>query len=266
MAPYHPKKRLGQHFLTSQETIDRIIERINPKPEQNIIEIGPGQGVLTRPLAESGASVLAVEFDEDLMRHLKRNLSKYTNVKILCLDFLEFDPDKDIFTSFKLVGNIPYNITSPVIDWCVRHHEVIDSAVLMVQKEIAGRLAAAPKNKDWSPLSVFTQLYYTVKVLFDVPPESFDPPPKVYSSVIELVPRIKIRVGDFARFEKVVRQSFAQRRKFLLNNLVPDIIPDGDTAGQIVTELGFKENVRAEELSIDQFLKLTNCLIAHNII
>jgi len=266
MAPYHPKKRLGQHFLVSQQIIDRIVERINPKPGQNIIEIGSGQGILTRPLAESGASVLAVEFDEDLMRHLKRNLGKYANVKILCLDFLEFDPDKDIFASFKLVGNIPYNITSPVIDWCVRHHEVVDSAVLMVQKEIAARLAAAPKNKDWSPLSIFTQLYYTVKVLFDVPPENFDPPPKVDSSVIELVPRIKIRVRDFARFERVVRQSFTQRRKFLLNNLVPGIIPDGDTAGKIIAELGFKENVRAEELSIDQFLKLTNCLIAHNIL
>jgi 16S rRNA (adenine1518-N6/adenine1519-N6)-dimethyltransferase len=266
MAPYHPKKRLGQHFLTSKEIIDRIIERINPKPGQNIIEIGPGRGVLTVPLAQSGASVLAVEFDEDLMRHLKKTLSKFPNVKILCLDFLEFDPDPDIFSSFKLVGNIPYNITSPVIDWCVRHHAVIDSAVLMVQKEIAGRLAAVPKSKDWSPLSIFTQLYFTVKTLFEVPPESFHPLPKVVSGVIELVPKIKIRVGDFARFEKVVRQAFVQRRKFLLNNLVPELIPDNDSAREIISELGFGETVRAEELSIDQFLKLTNCLVTHNII
>ncbi|MDD3732977.1 MAG: 16S rRNA (adenine(1518)-N(6)/adenine(1519)-N(6))-dimethyltransferase RsmA [candidate division Zixibacteria bacterium] len=266
MPPYHPKKRLGQHFLNAPAVINAVIERVNPAPGQNIIEIGPGQGVLTIPLAESGASVLAVEFDEDLMRGLKKITATYHNVKILCLDFLEFDPDNDTFASFKLVGNIPYNITSPVIDWCIRHYEVLDSAVLMVQKEIAERLAASPGNKNWSPLSIFTRLYFTVKKLFDVPPESFYPPPEVHSAVVELVPRIKVNVPDFKLFERVVRQSFLHRRKLLINNLVPDIITESKKAESIFSELGFKDNLRAEELSIEQFLKLTNYLISHNII
>ncbi len=266
MPPYHPKKRLGQHFLNAPAVINAVIERVNPGPGQNIIEIGPGQGVLTVPLAESGASVLAVEFDEDLMRGLKKIMAAYRNVKILCLDFLEFDPDKDTFASFKLVGNIPYNITSPVIDWCIRHYEVLDSAVLMVQKEIAERLAASPGNKNWSPLSIFTRLYFTVKKLFDVPPESFYPPPEVHSAVVVLVPRIKVNVPDFKLFERVVRQSFLHRRKLLINNLVPDIIAESKTAEGIFSGLGFKDNLRAEELSIEQFLKLTNYLISHNII
>jgi len=266
MSAYHPKKRLGQHFLTDNEIIKRIIESIDPGESDRIVEIGPGRGVLTLPLAESGAELLAIEFDEDLIKALSKKISGFGNVKILCTDFLKYEPNRDFWPSFILVGNLPYNITSPVIDWCVRYQSFIERACFMVQKEIARRLAAGPGNKDWSPISIFSQVYFDIKILFDVPPASFKPPPKVDSAVIEMIPREKYDIDDFEKFEKVVRISFARRRKLLLNNIVGELIPEAKRAGEIIAELRFKENCRAEELSIEQFLKLTKALISHNIL
>ena len=266
MGAYHPKKRLGQHFLTDNEIIKRIIESISPVESDRIVEIGPGRGVLTLPLAESGAEILAIEFDEDLIKALSKKMSGFKNVKILCTDFLLYEPDRDFWPSFILVGNLPYNITSPVIDWCIRYRTFIERACFMVQKEIACRLAAEPGRKDWSPLSIFTQVYFDIKILFDVPPASFKPPPKVNSAVIEMIPRKKYDIKDFEKFEKVVRISFTKRRKLLLNNIVGELITDAEQAGKILGRLGFKENCRAEELSIEQFLNLTEALISHNIL
>ena len=266
MSAYHPKKRLGQHFLTDKETIERIIKSINPKISDRILEIGPGRGVLTEPLAASGAEILAVEFDEDLIRALSKKLSGYENVKILCTDFLLYEPDPSFWKSFVLVGNLPYNITTPVIDWCVRYRSFIERACFMVQKEIARRLAAEPGQKDWSPLSILSQVFFDIGILFEVPPSSFKPPPKVDSAVVALTPRRKYDIADFGKFEKVVRASFVKRRKLLLNNLVGEIVPDARQAEQLIESLCFKANCRAEELSIEQFLKLTNALVSRNII
>ncbi|MFZ5980880.1 MAG: 16S rRNA (adenine(1518)-N(6)/adenine(1519)-N(6))-dimethyltransferase RsmA [Candidatus Zixiibacteriota bacterium] len=266
MNAYHPKKRLGQHFLTDSEIIKRLIESIAPKKTDRILEIGPGRGVLTVPLAASGAEILAVEFDEDLIKALSKKLSAYKNVKILCADFLWYEPDAAFWKSFVLVGNLPYNITSPVIDWCVRYRAFIERACFMVQKEIARRLAAEPGQKDWSPLSILSQVFFDIELLFEVPPTSFKPPPKVDSAFIVLTPRQKYVVDDFGKFEKVIRASFAKRRKLLLNNLVGEIIPDARQAGEILETLRFKTNCRAEELSIAQFLKLTATLAAYNLL
>lgn len=260
MSGYHAKKRLGQNFLISESVIDRIVGLANAVGCDNIIEIGPGQGALTKLLAASGKKITAVEFDRDLIPTLKRIETDFPNLSIANTDFLKFDPDDAGYDSFALVGNLPYNITSPVIDWAIGHRTRISGAVFMVQKEIAERLAAVPGSKAWSPLSIFTQLHFKVSLCFDVPPDCFRPVPEVISTVIELIRIDCMEIGDYSCFEKVVRRSFKQRRKKLINNLVPDIFVDRVQAEAIFLKLGLKENCRAEELSIDDFRRLSESL------
>lgn len=266
MTAYHPKKRLGQNFLVSESIIRKIVDLVDPSDDQTIIEIGPGRGALTEPLAKSGADFIAIEFDSDVIGYLKKLLSPYPRARLLNLDFLLFEPGPDRFTTFTLVGNLPYNITSPVLDWCVRHQSMIDRAVFMVQQEMARRITATPPSKDWSPLAIFTQLYFGVKYCFDVSAEHFRPRPKVTSAVIELASRKAPAIDVPNGFEKVVRQAFAHRRKLLVNNLVPEIIPDSATASLIWDKLSLDRSARAEELPTEIFLALTRELISRNIL
>jgi 16S rRNA (adenine1518-N6/adenine1519-N6)-dimethyltransferase len=266
MAGHRPKKRLGQNFLKSRAIIGRIVGQLESNAGEMVIEIGPGKGALTLPLAESGAEIWPVEFDRDLIERLKSKLADYGNVHLVNADFLEFEPEQYGLGAFKLVGNLPYNITSPTIDWCLRHHAQIQLAVFMVQKEMAERLAGSPGSKAWAPISIFTQMYFKVERCFNVPPRYFSPPPKVTSSVIKLTP-IRPPVARITpQLEKVVRTSFAHRRKKLTNNLSPDIVPEPDTLRAILDRLGLKETVRAEELTIDQFLTLTDELNARKLL
>jgi 16S rRNA (adenine1518-N6/adenine1519-N6)-dimethyltransferase len=266
VAPYHAKKRLGQHFLKSQPVITRIVELIYPHSNVPVIEIGPGRGALTLPLAEKGVNIVAVEFDRDVIGYLSKLVRRFRNVDVINQDFLSFVPDRELLPAFSLVGNLPYNITAPVIDWCLKYHDSLVGAVFLVQKELADRITAVPKSKDWSPLAVITQLHFAVRHCFDVPPESFRPPPKVTSSVIELGPKERPSGLDTERFEGIVRASFSHRRKQLINNLVPGIIASADVAREVWAELSLSSTCRAEELSIGQFLKLTDELTARRII
>ncbi len=262
MAAYHAKKRLGQNFLKSDSIIQKIIEAVNPLPGESIIEVGPGRGALTTRLADSNAEITAVEFDRDLIGHLNKLFKDRDNITLVNMDFLKFEPE---IKRFKLVGNLPYNITSPVIDWCVAHRERIHAACFMVQKEVALRLSSSPGSKDWSPIAIFTQLYFNIKVCFDVSPQHFQPPPKVTSSVIELRPRQAMEIEYLGEFEGLVRQSFRQRRKILLNNLVPDLIADATTARDLLEEAGLAANCRAEQISTEQFLKLTKLIVSRKL-
>jgi len=266
MYALRPKKRLGQHFLKSPDIVRKIIDLVCPQAGQTIVEIGPGRGALTLPLVESGAEVVAVEFDRDAAQYLIRRSAKQSNLQVVNQDFLKFEPDRLGLTEFTLVGNLPFNITSPVIDWAISHRSMIERACFMVQKEMAARLSAAPSSKDWSPLSIFTQLHFEVVHCFDVAPEHFQPRPKVTSTVITLTPKEKIMIKRSAQFEKVVRTSFRHRRKLLVNNLVPDIIPQAQVAREVLHELGLPENCRAEQLTTAQFLTLTERLVAHKIL
>jgi len=262
MPTYHPKKRLGQNFLNSDKIISKIAEVIDPHPGERIIEIGPGRGALTVRLAESGASITAIEFDRDLIAHLSSLFGTNEKVEVLNQDFLLYEPP---YERFKLVGNLPYNITSPVIDWCVRHREAVISACFMIQKEVARRLSSSPGGKDWSPLAIFTQLHFDVRICFDVAPKHFEPPPKVTSSVVELTPCETAQLDYPEQFERLVRQSFKFRRKVLSNNLVPDLIGEMSAAKVILEEAGLATNCRAEQVSTEQFLKLTKLLVSYNI-
>ena len=266
MSAYHAKKRLGQNFLRTNSIIERVVSLIAPESTDTIVEIGAGRGALTLPLAKSGADILAVEFDRDLIDYLTSLLAEYPNAKIINEDFLSFDPDTAQLDRFKLVGNLPYNITSPVIDWCLRFASRIDSATLMVQKELGARLTASPGGRDWSPLSIFTQLVFEVEPCFDVAPSHFRPQPKVSSAVIRLIPRPE-PIGRFsAEFEQIVRASFRQRRKLLINNLVPRLVDRPEQLMDLYAELGLDRRVRAEGLTIEQFLTLTRALIERKLV
>ena len=263
MTRYHAKKRLGQNFLKSDTVISDIIDIIKPAPGQRIIEIGPGRGALTLPLAQSGADVIAVEFDRDLIGYLTKLLDKYENVQLVNQDFLTYEPPPG---NFAIIGNLPFNIATPVFEWAVSHRQAITRACLMVQKEVADRLASSPGSKDWSPLAIFTQLQFDITDHFDVAPKHFSPPPKVTSTVIELTPRPSVDIKHYDAFEKLVRAAFTQRRKTLLNNLVPGIAADRQTALEILENLAIPDRARAESLSTQLFLELTNLLVERNIL
>jgi 16S rRNA (adenine1518-N6/adenine1519-N6)-dimethyltransferase len=263
---YRAKKRLGQNFLKTKSIIDRVISLAAPERGDTIIEIGPGRGALTLPLAESGAALWAVEFDRDLMPYLTSLLSDHTRVHLVNADFLQFDPVASELHRFKLVGNLPYNITSPVIDWCLRYCDRLASVILMVQRELGARIGASPGTKDWSPLSIFTQSAFAVEACFDVAPSHFHPRPKVTSTVLRLTPRSGKRVEPGEAFQRVVRASFRHRRKLLVNNLVPDVIPTPGQAAEILTPLGLAGSTRAEAVTIDQFLNLTDALVRRKLV
>ncbi|RKX27657.1 MAG: ribosomal RNA small subunit methyltransferase A [Candidatus Zixiibacteriota bacterium] len=256
MSAYHAKKRLGQNFLKSADIIRQIVVLIDPGEGQRIVEIGPGRGALSLPIAESGARLWAIEFDRDQIGYLERLLRKFDNARVLNTDFLAFEPTAEHLPDFKLVGNLPFNITSPVVDWCCSHSRHIQYAVFMVQKEVAARLSASPGNKNWSPLSIMVQLQFEVEYCFDVPSEAFHPPPKVDGAVIKLTP-LEDTIAATPEFERVVRTSFRHRRKFLTNNLVPDIIPETELAVEILETILLSRNCRAEQITIEQFFTLT---------
>jgi len=260
------KKSLGQNFLKSRSIIGRILRQLQPEPDDTVVEVGPGKGALTLPLAHSGVVLWAVEFDREMVAFLQPRLSDFDNVHLINADFLTFNPLQHGIDRFKLIGNLPYNITSPVLDWCLQQHESVDRAVLMMQKELAARLCGSPGSKDWSPLAIFTQMYFQVERCFNVAPHHFSPPPQVTSSVVALSPLRPPRAALTPALEKVVRTSFLHRRKQLINNLVGEMLPDTDTAREILAEMGLPATVRAEELSLERFLTLTDALAARKLI
>lgn len=263
MAGYRAKKRLGQNFLHDQHIISRTLDLLPASAELPIIEIGPGQGALTMPIAATGRPLVAVEFDRDLIGALEKKLQQFPHASVIQQDFLTYEPAAK---RFFLIGNIPYNLTSPVIDWCVRHVARIERVILMVQRELAERLAAEPGNKAWSPLSIFSQLHYRIEHRFDVPPSAFRPKPAVTSSVITLDPAAPTPIPDYDLFHKVVTTAFTQRRKLLVNNLSPAIVENPDDLRTLLEEMDLKPTARAEELSIRQFLALTKHLVARNLV
>ena len=266
MTGIRPKKRLGQHFLVSEKIVNSIVELISPTPNHAIVEIGPGQGALTWPLSKIGAKLMAVEFDRVLAAQLSRKFEKNSNVTILNQDFLKFEPQSKDLDKFILCGNLPYNISSPVIDWTVKNRNRVTKAVFMLQKEVALRLTSSAGSKQWSPLAILTQLYYDTKLCFSVSSDNFEPPPEVDSAVVTLHIKAEPEIINAVKFELLVRRSFKQRRKLLLNNLVPDVIPDSETAARIFMELGLGPKVRAEEIKSSKFLELTEKLVSLKIL
>ena len=266
MTAVKAKKSFGQHFLKSESVVRRILDLLEASAGEAVVEIGPGRGALTFGLAGAGVKLLAVEFERGAFDYLEKKLHGRSNVTLVNKDFLRLTAGEIGLDSFKLIGNLPFNITSPVLDWVVANRAYVRLAVFMVQKEMAQRVSSSPGSKDWSPPAIFTQLHYDIEYGFDVAAKHFSPPPKVTSAVIKLTPKAAPAVAHFSAFEKVVRASFQRRRKLLVNNLAPEIIGEAARAREVITELGLPPRCRAEELPTEKFLELTARLIEYKIL
>ena len=246
-----PRKRFGQHFLADRAYIDAIVRAIAPKPGDRLIEIGPGTGVLTAPLIAQAGHITVIEIDRDLAPRLQALFGDALTLvqqDVLQVDFSGFGEN------LRIVGNLPYNISSPLLLHLIAVAERVRDQHFMLQKEVVDRMVAGP-GSDMGRLTVFLQNHYQVVKLFDVPPEAFDPPPKVDSSVVRMVPLPRPHTTAIAQLEASLAAAYAQRRKMLrvsLRQLFNTGKPaDGFYEQDIMTK-------RPEQLSIPQFVELTN--------
>jgi len=251
------RKRFGQNFLHDQQVIDRIISCIAPQATDLLVEIGPGQAALTRPLLASGAELHLIEIDRDLVEKLEGQFSGHPNVTIHSCDALRVNlSELTGQRPFRLIGNLPYNISTPLIFHVLQWNELVVDMHFMLQKEVVDRMAAAPGSRTYGRLSVMTQFRADVTPLFNVPPESFSPAPKVSSSIVRLLPfkTPPADAGSFDNLAKVVAAAFSKRRKTLRNSLRDVLTEDQILAAEI------DPGQRAEQLSLSQFAALARSL------
>ena len=254
-----PRKRFGQHFLHDPGILARIVASVAPRPDDRIVEIGPGEGALTLPLLRKAGHLTAIELDRDLIEPLRVKAQGVGELSIISADALTVD-FRALANGCKirLVGNLPYNISTPILFHCLEHAGAIDDMHFMLQKEVVDRMAAAPGSKTYGRLSVMLQLRCTVEPLLHVPPGAFRPPPKVDSAVVRLVPLPAQQLPDvdFALVEKLVRAAFGQRRKTLSNAL-----SDHASAADIGAA-GLDPRARAEQLAPEAYVALARVLSA----
>ncbi len=257
----HAKKSLGQNFLKDPHYLTRIVEAAAVASEDRVLEIGPGQGDLTRLLAARAGAVLAVELDDRLIERLRTEFAGQRNVVIEHADALEY-PFESLEGIWKVVANLPYYISTPIIQRLLRFRRTFSSFTLMLQKEVAGRIASAPGGKEYGYLSVLVQFYAQPRLEFLVPPEAFTPRPEVDSTVITLVMRDTpaASVKDEQFFFRVVKAAFSQRRKTLRNSLRRLGLPK-EKLDQVLPATGIDLGRRAETLSVQEFANLADNLL-----
>jgi len=248
------KKSLGQHFLVDPFIIERIIKAAQLKPEDFVVEIGPGPGKLTRMLSEKFRRVIAIELDDRLYAKLQTELAGCENLELVHGDALEYP--YEILSEFTVVANIPYYITTPIIFRLLNSRKNLRSMTLTVQKEVAERIVAGPGGKDYGVLSIMIQYYAVPTLQFVIPREAFRPVPKVDSAVvhIKILEKPSVDVGDERLFFKLVKTAFSQRRKMLSNSL-KNIRSD---IKEWLTEAGIDPQRRPETLSIEEFARLSD--------
>jgi 16S rRNA (adenine1518-N6/adenine1519-N6)-dimethyltransferase len=246
------RKRFGQHFLADPGVVDAIVRLINPRPGQALVEIGPGLGALTRPLLDRCAALQAIELDRDLAARLRR----WPGLAVIEADVLEVDFGALADAAgrpLRIVGNLPYNISSPILFHLLRWADRVQDQHFMLQKEVVDRMAAAPGGRDYGRLSVMLQWRYTIEPVLDVPPAAFDPPPRVDSAVVCMTPRADAAPVDPARLSELVQVAFSQRRKLLRHTLgrwlQAQPAPPPAAAG-------FDLQRRAEEVPVAEYLAL----------
>ena len=256
---HRPRKRFGQNFLTDRGVIDRIVDAIDPRPGQRIVEIGPGQAALSTELAASGADLLLLEIDRDLAATLARRFGATPNVELVTADALDTDfgalADEG---PIRLVGNLPYNISTPLLFHVLRWSGRIVDMHFMLQREVVDRMAAQPGSKRRGRLSLSCQLHCAVHPLFTVPPEAFSPRPRVESAVVRLLPHAHppVQLDDPNGFERVVAQAFSMRRKTLRNSL------RGLADPAQLEGAGIDPGLRPEALTLEQFAAIANRIAA----
>jgi 16S rRNA (adenine1518-N6/adenine1519-N6)-dimethyltransferase len=247
-----PRKRFGQNFLIDETVIERIVGAIRTRPEDQLVEIGPGLGALTNLLAQTGAQLTLVELDRDLVAELHGKFDHLPQVKILSADalktdFTQINPAKKL----RVIGNLPYNISTPLLFHLIDQIDSIQDMHFMLQREVVERITAAPGSGDWGRLGIMLQFFCTTEKLLDVPAEAFHPAPKVESAVVRLVPRAApLAPIDPKILQTVVRTAFSKRRKTLRNCLKPLI---SDTR---LEALGIDPQARPETLSLEAFLQI----------
>jgi len=251
---HQPRKRFGQHFLTDDSVIDRIVDAIDPRPGQAVVEIGPGLGAMTGPLVERLDRLSVIELDRDLAQRLRRQPKlDVIEADVLKVDIAALAAERG--QALRIVGNLPYNISTPILFHLLNAVEHVVDQHFMLQKEVVERMAAGPGGKEYGRLSVMLQWRYRIESLFDVPPESFDPPPRVDSAIVRMRPRTAPRVLPAGVLEELVRVAFSQRRKLLRHTL-----------GRWLEERGFAGAFdlqrRAEEVAVDEYLDLAAALPA----
>lgn len=257
-------KKLGQNFLIDENIVRNIVAAAELSDKDTVLEVGPGIGTLTQGLAESGASVVAVELDKRLLPVLDTTLEGYDNVRIVNGDILQVDIMQTVgVDEFKVCANLPYYITTPIIFALLEKRLPMERLVAMVQKEVAERMAAKPGGKDYGALSVAIQYYTEPEIAFIVPPSSFIPAPSVDSAVIVCKRREKppVEVCDEALFFRVVKAAFSLRRK-MLNNSLKNMGIKGEQVAKWLELAGVDGKRRAETLSLEDFAALTNTFTA----
>lgn len=263
------QKRFGQNFLIDGHVIEKIIKAADISKDDIVLEIGPGIGTMTQYLAEAAGKVYAVEIDKNLLPILADTLSEYDNVTVINEDILKLDIMdliKDDIGELKVVANLPYYITTPIIMGLLENHIPAKSITVMVQKEVAARMQAGPGSKDYGALSLAVQYYAEPYIVANVPPNCFMPRPNVGSAVIRLTnwDNPPVSVKDEKLMFKIIRASFNQRRKTLQNgiNNSPDLSITKERVVRALKELGLNENIRGEALSLEQFAKLSDLLVS----
>ncbi len=263
------KKKFGQNFLIDGGVLEGIVEAAGVTDKDCVLEIGPGIGTLTQYLAEAAGRVVAVEIDKTLLPVLADTLSEYDNVTVINEDVLKVDIDKIIEEynegrPIKVVANLPYYITTPIIMKLFESGALIESITVMVQKEVADRMAAGPGNKDYGSLSLAVGFYAEANTVIDVPPSSFIPQPNVGSAVVKLTkyPEPKVNVKDSKYLFEIIRTSFNQRRKTLSNSLSNNasLGVSRDKVGAALVKMGIDERARGETLTLEQFAELSDIL------
>jgi 16S rRNA (adenine1518-N6/adenine1519-N6)-dimethyltransferase len=245
---HQARKRFGQHFLADVGVIDAIVRSIAPRPGQALVEIGPGLGALTQPLLERAGALIVIELDRDLAARLRgRQGLKVIEADVLNVDFAALA--ETAAAPLRVVGNLPYNISTPILFHLLAVAERVQDQHFMLQKEVVDRMAASPGGKDYGRLSVMLQWRYAIESVLDVPPDAFDPPPRVHSAVVRMEPLPAAPGIDPARLGELVTVAFSQRRKLLRHTL-------GRWIEQHGVETDFDLQRRAEEVPVDQYLAL----------
>ncbi len=252
---HRPRKRFGQHFLTDSGVIDAIVQAIAPAPNDVIVEIGPGRGAITRLLAARAAHLHGVELDRDLVASLTKEFGNCQNVSIHEADALKFNY-AGLGNSLRIVGNLPYNISTPLLFELIKHRDHIADMHFMLQKEVVDRMAAAPGSKAYGRLGIMLGCHFRIDALFDVDRLAFDPPPEVTSSVarLEPLPAGTYDIEDENRLSRLVARAFSQRRKTIRNSL-------REVADEAMLEsAGIDPGLRPEAIAIADYVRLANTL------
>lgn len=259
--PHYARKRFGQNFLHDENVIRKIVDAISAVEGDHLLEIGPGLGALTKELAKTGATIHCVELDADLAKSLRTEFQEYDSIKIIEGDALKFDLSS-IATEkrpLRVIGNLPYNISTPIIFHLLKNSELIRDMTFMLQLEVIQRMISKVGKKNYGRLSLMVQYYCEVEHLFNVPSSAFSPKPKVVSALARLKPHssTSIRAKDSDCLQTVIRTAFNQRRKTLRNSL-RTIIPEA-----LLDRIAINKNLRPQDITLNEYVEISNAICNH---